>query len=504
MNTAVEMKKAILLLTIVLVLSIYVSVVTPQQNNIAVVSALPMQDTATPVILNEKTETYKLSNGNLNGVFYSDNVFHYYQGKWYDLISFADISTDNNLINISYLNNSLVLEPYFVYQDNKMSYNSMSTDMKNQINLNGQYMKDRHDFKFGASFTKIDGVTEFGFDYSGNTVVTKDSRKLVMDGIVVVDFQDLVDLNYTISISGSTIRITNLKSGFNNLDPVVRFNSTSKDGEVDGDIGAGNGTNAYSNGNLGKVGYYADPELPQTEDRVFFSFNTSFLTSSARIDNATLAFAVHSRLSADEYGQSCGEGTTITVAIYDGQNLIGDALDVTDYNKGNADGTKILDANSYFYAPINFSRISSTGETDAILRPDFGPTSGCTNYANIRMSENAASRPYLNITYVIVANETEGRKAIEDAINNTLNSSSVYSDQQIYSVNQSGVHKAGKFDKVAVLNNQTWAFNYVTGSETPISMTSIGNTLVVWENQLLSYDEIIGQVESLINATKVW
>lgn len=153
--------------------------------------------------------------------------------------------------------------------------------------------------------------------------------------------------------------------------------------------------------------------------------------------------------------------------------------------------------------PINLSRISLTGETDAILRPNFQPVSGCTNYANIRMSENSASRPYLNVTYVIVANETAGRNAIEEAISNTINDSLLYSDQQIYVVNQNDQQGTGRFDIVAVLNNQTWAFNYVTGSEAPISMTSIGNTLVVWENQLLSYDEIRGQVELLINSTKV-
>ncbi|MEK6974640.1 MAG: hypothetical protein AABW41_05390, partial [Nanoarchaeota archaeon] len=57
------------------------------------------------MIIDARTEVYNLGNGLHNAIIYSGDVFKYYNGDYYDLISFADISTDNNLITINYLGN---------------------------------------------------------------------------------------------------------------------------------------------------------------------------------------------------------------------------------------------------------------------------------------------------------------------------------------------------------------------------------------------------------------
>lgn len=92
--------------------------------------------------------------------------------------------------------------------------------------------------------------------------------------------------------------------------------------------------------------------------------------------------------------------------------------------------------------------------------------------------------------------------AIEDGINTSIPSASKHYDQQIYTVNLTNHQKKGKFDIVAILGNQTWAFNYVTSDEQFTNVTKLGKIVNVWENRSLSYSEIKRQVEVLINSTK--
>ena len=113
----------------------------------------------------------------------------------------------------------------------------------------------------------------------------------------------------------------------------------------------------------------------------------------------------------------------------------------------------------------------------------------------------ASKRPKLTVTYG--ANETDSDDAIEQGINNSLvgPNNPIETDQQIYLLNETGGHFLGTFDKSTVKNNQTWAFNYVTSSESFINMPSLFNILNVWENQSLTFDEIVSQVETFINNT---
>jgi len=76
-------------------------------------------------------------------------------------------------------------------------------------------------------------------------------------------------------------------------------------------------------------------------------------------------------------------------------------------------------------------------------------------------------------------------------------------NQQIYTINAStGTQSKGKFDKVALWKNQTWAFNYVTTGESFTNIGNLGRTVMIWENSSLSSNQITHQVEVLINSTR--
>ncbi len=112
----------------------------------------------------------------------------------------------------------------------------------------------------------------------------------------------------------------------------------------------------------------------------------------------------------------------------------------------------------------------------------------------------AAQRPKLIIIYGV--NGTDADAAIEQGINSSLPNNPISSGQQIYLVNENGTHFLGRFDKSTILNNQTWSFNYVEAGQSFINMPSLFRVLNVWENETLSFNEIVNQVSAFINATR--
>ena len=128
---------------------------------------------------------------------------------------------------------------------------------------------------------------------------------------------------------------------------------------------------------------------------------------------------------------------------------------------------------------------------------------------NITFSSTAAgnlSLSRLGIYYedLSTASESEARTAMEQGINTSnVTNYSLFSDYQIYARYSSGTQKLGRFDRVVMAGNQTWAFNYVNANESFTTLTNLANnTLVVWENQTLTETQITSQVSNLINRTK--
>ena len=101
-----------------------------------------------------------------------------------------------------------------------------------------------------------------------------------------------------------------------------------------------------------------------------------------------------------------------------------------------------------------------------------------------------------------VTNESQARLAIEEGINSTsLNGTTIKTDQRIYVSYLNGNQSTDNFDKFVTKNNQTWAFDYITNGENYTNMTSLGNTINIWENSSLTYNQIINQVAIFINET---
>ncbi len=137
--------------------------------------------------------------------------------------------------------------------------------------------------------------------------------------------------------------------------------------------------------------------------------------------------------------------------------------------------------------------INATGNTGTAWYIDaLSSTTGAVNDTpNVR----------LEIGFV-PASESDGRQAIEDGINSAIPGSDILTSHQLYVVNKSGSQNKGLFDKMAIKNNQTWAFNYITSGESSTNIPSLLRTVNIWENQSLTKAQIRSQVETFINQTK--
>ncbi|GEM_PF-3142303 len=125
-----------------------------------------------------------------------------------------------------------------------------------------------------------------------------------------------------------------------------------------------------------------------------------------------------------------------------------------------------------------------------------------TSSVSVGAKDNSIPENRPKITIVYGANQTNSDSAIEKGINNSLPGNPVKSAQQVYLVNENGNHYLGTFNKATILYNQTWVFYYTNNPATLLNIPSLFSVLNVWENQTLSYEEIVSQVESFINNTK--
>ncbi len=103
---------------------------------------------------------------------------------------------------------------------------------------------------------------------------------------------------------------------------------------------------------------------------------------------------------------------------------------------------------------------------------------------------------------LVVSNETLARQAIVDGVNQVIPAADKSLGQRVYLRFDNGTQKNGKFDVVAVFGTQTWAFNYLTGSESYAEVSSLRQVVNAWQNTSLTYSQIVGQVAAYINQTK--
>ncbi len=103
------------------------------------------------------------------------------------------------------------------------------------------------------------------------------------------------------------------------------------------------------------------------------------------------------------------------------------------------------------------------------------------------------------------ASETAGDTAISQGINESvIGAVKGYPSQQVYIINSSNDPELGRFDYVAMKDNQTWAFNYISLNEATSNATHMANitpAFYVWEATDLNSEEIRQRVATFINST---
>ncbi|MBW2986429.1 LamG domain-containing protein, partial [Candidatus Woesearchaeota archaeon] len=138
--------------------------------------------------------------------------------------------------------------------------------------------------------------------------------------------------------------------------------------------------------------------------------------------------------------------------------------------------------------------LHSTVRTESIINQTYHNFIGTTGFGTLLSEESQGSS---------IANETEGRAAIVQGINNSaLSSYSVYSDRQVYIRLNNGSQYKGTFDKFLVSGSKRWAFNYDqnTSSSFPV-FYNIAPSFYIWQKFALTYNEIKGNVTAFVNST---
>lgn len=166
------------------------------------------------------------------------------------------------------------------------------------------------------------------------------------------------------------------------------------------------------------------------------------------------------------------------------------------------------------------SEANNSGTTDLIgkIRITSNGDAGTYHWSKDRMASNNTYYVYNESDGLVFSmgseeaqsgsgggiNESEARTAIEAGINSSIIglNASKYTDQKIYARNQSNSQSFGRFDNVAVSGNQTWAFNYVIGSDTNVNMFNLTPVLYTLELSNLNSAQITDIVSKLINNTK--
>lgn len=323
---------------------------------------------------------------------YSGDVFKKINGEWYDFTSYANINIDNkNSFNLTTATRDFIsLEPYIVYNSQIYKYRDIPTLTANQVKIYPAFLKTRNGFKFSYNITTISGITEVGFYYKG----MNHTANILYNKIITISFDDLLNNGYRVSIDDNYVKITNLKNGFNDLDPYFQFNSSSIDGYCYAQYdNLANVISCLSTGIGILIGYDVDVDY-DVENRGYYSFNTSALNQTANITEAYLYF--YSYVIAD----TCGGAHTYD--IYSG-SFIGDTLDITDFGKASYYETyaDLITNPIAVYSSVSTDNINKTGYTDYEIKPSWVHTEICTERNTIGSSSNGIKirRPYLNITY---------------------------------------------------------------------------------------------------------
>ena len=143
-------------------------------------------------------------------------------------------------------------------------------------------------------------------------------------------------------------------------------------------------------------------------------------------------------------------------------------------------------------------------ESPILLNTSITPDNTYFQYQYALSTSNRSSTPEIkSIVIKNFANESEGRTAIEQGIQQELASGYTLSySYQVYSRNLSNSQTLGTFDVVAIKANKTWGFNYLAGQQAAVQMGNLTPVLYTFEFFNKTEEEITTEVKKFINTTR--
>lgn len=140
----------------------------------------------------------------------------------------SKLSIDNNMtlsstanFNITYNKTSYVLRPYVVIDGRTTFIDSADVLTSSQLTYQPRIIKEENGYKFAYNFSLISRLTETGFAYKG----LKHTKTALYNKDILINFGDLIQNNYKVSINDTYVKITGFRVGINDIDPYVSFTS---------------------------------------------------------------------------------------------------------------------------------------------------------------------------------------------------------------------------------------------------------------------------------------
>ncbi|MFA6525093.1 MAG: hypothetical protein WCT33_02345 [Patescibacteria group bacterium] len=425
-------------------------------------------DTNRVEIINEKQLRYRAENSEIKDRFFPNNNF--FQGpdnSWHIVETQLDIiSMGDSRVSFNVNGKPLILTPAVVIGGVTQPIDTLSADYRAQLQMRLEVQKIDQGNKWSHIFFRLPEIEaiEFLVEPDDHTITNANPTSLLVDDQLLLNFSDLVASGFTVSVTPSKIRVTNLKDGWNTLDPTDTFySSTGADGQIT------YGNSIYTATTNGTTSLIEDNQLivPSSETRSFLSFDTSSISDTATVSASDV------NTYAESFAKSKTLNTTYSIQYYSGQNGIGATLDSSsaDWNSCTTSHGTLNWSNSVGWKSQSLtspaSAVNLTGDTDFKLVEDFTVSTGEYKRVVMRQTEYAdtTSDPYLDVTY------TAGINVSGNAYNENSTAALTECDGSTNMINlrvQSTTYQTS-------CNDTTGAFTF-TGVATPSS----SEAMIIW------------------------
>jgi len=350
-------------------------------------------------VVNKKELRYRNKNGEFDHRFFpEDNFYQDSSDNWQTIDTQLDIiSQGDSKVAFNVNGRPFVLRPAIVIDGVTQPVDMLSPDVRSQLQMRLEVQKVDQGNKWSHIFFRLPEIEaiEFLIESDNHIVTNPDATSLIIDEQLLLNFSDLTESGFNVSITPTKIKVTGLNDGWNILDPTDTFYSTAA---VDGDISY---STSYFVDSTSTTSGISDTDAisPNSETRSYLSFDTASLDDSATVSAADVNTYAHS------FTKSKGMDTTFPVHYYSGQDAIGATLTSADWGVCSTSHGTLDWANTTGWKSKSLtspaSAVNLTGDTDFRLIENFTVTTGQLKTATMRQTEYAdtTSDPYLDVTY---------------------------------------------------------------------------------------------------------